>query len=224
MHLSYSLISVSVSVQSFLSYIALSLPRTESMKVHFLGILVLTAVLLETTDAVCNKRMSSRNRRVPLKPCRNLVFYYHDILYNGSNDHNATSALVAAPKGDNLTALASNHNSHFGQMVVFDDPLTLDNNLHSPPVARAQGFYFYDMKNIFGAWFSFTIVLDSKNEKGTITLAGADPATVDVRDMSVVGGTGDFLMTRGIATLTTDTFQGEAYFHLRLNITLYECH
>ena len=109
-------------------------------------------------------------------------------------------------------------------MVVFDDPLTLDNNLHSPPVARAQGFYFYDMKNIFGAWFSFTIVLDSKDDKGTITLAGADPATVDVRDMSVVGGTGDFLMTRGIATLTTDTFQGEAYFRLRFNITLYECH
>lgn len=39
--------------------------------------------------------------------------------------------------------------NHFGDLVVFDDPITLDYNLHSPQVGRAQGFYIYDKKGIF---------------------------------------------------------------------------
>lgn len=43
------------------------------------------------------------------------------------------------------------------------------------------------------------------------------------RDLSVVGGTGDFFMARGVTTLRTDTFQGWAYFRLRMDVKLYEC-
>jgi hypothetical protein len=43
------------------------------------------------------------------------------------------------------------------------------------------------------------------------------------RDVSVIGGTGDFIMARGIATLMTDAFEGEVYFRLRVDIQLYEC-
>ncbi|KAG4987461.1 hypothetical protein JHK85_030444 [Glycine max] len=39
--------------------------------------------------------------------------------------------------------------NHFGDSVVFDDPITLDNNLHSPLVGRAQGFYMHDKKDVF---------------------------------------------------------------------------
>lgn len=193
------------------------------LNLWFLWILLWAPVFLEKVYAANNSR-GHKNTRLRLKPCMNLVLYYHDILYNGSNEHNATSAIVAAPYGKNLTALFSSNDHNFGDMVVFDDPLTLDNNLHSPPVGRAQGFYFYDMKNTYSAWFAFTIVLNCTEYKGTITLAGADPTTVEYRDLSVVGGTGDFLMARGITTLFTDTFEGEAYFRLRLNITLYECY
>jgi hypothetical protein len=132
-----------------------------------------------------------------------------------------TSAIVAAPKGANLTKLAPQF--HFGDMVVFDDPITLDNNLHSKPIGRAQGFYIYDTKNAFTAWFSFTIVLNSPYHEGTITLAGADPTAKKTRDLSVTGGTGDFFMHRGIATFITDTFQGDAYFRLRIEIKFFEC-
>jgi hypothetical protein len=154
------------------------------------------------------------------KPCWNKVLYFHDILYNGKNAKNATSAIVAAPQGANLTILTGNN--HFGDLVVFDDPITLDNNLHSPPVGRAQGFYFYDMKNTFSAWLGFTFVLNSTDHRGTITFAGADPILTKYRDISVVGGTGDFIMARGIATISTDAFEGDVYFRLRVNITLYE--
>ncbi|KAL1805992.1 hypothetical protein ACET3Z_029060 [Daucus carota] len=59
---------------------------------------------------------------------------------------------------------------------------------------------------------------------GTINMMGADMMDSETRDLSVVGGTGDFFMTRGIATFTTDTFQGAAYFRLKMDIKLYECY
>ncbi|GLJ19740.1 hypothetical protein SUGI_0357510 [Cryptomeria japonica] len=180
----------------------------------FLVWLVVYATLQKSADCQRWKKM------LP-KPCRNLVLYFHDIIYNGKNADNATSALIAAPQGANLTIL-TDHN-HFGDLAVFDDPITLDNNLLSPPVGRAQGFYLYDMKNFFSAWLGFTFVLNSTDYKGTITFAGADPA-LKQRDISVVGGTGDFIMARGIATLSTDSVEGDVYFRLRVNITLYECY
>lgn len=184
----------------------------------FLWILLWT-VVLETAEAAHNHRSS----RLPLKPCRNLVLYFHDIIYNGSNAHNATSALVGAPYGANLTFLAGKDN-HFGDLAAFNDPITLDNNLHSPPVGRAQGLYLYDNKNTLTAWLGFTFVLNSAHYKGTITFAGADPILTTYRDVSVVGGTGDFLMAKGIATISTDAYQIDAYFCLCVNITLYECY
>ncbi|XVF53006.1 hypothetical protein PTKIN_Ptkin05aG0063800 [Pterospermum kingtungense] len=103
------------------------------------------------------------------KPCKNLVLYFHDIIYNGHNKENATSAIVAAPERVNLTILAGQF--HFENIAAFDDSITLDNNLHSKPVGRAH----------------------------------------KTRDISVVGGTGDFFMHRGVATLITDSFEGEVY-------------
>ncbi|KAJ1405954.1 Dirigent protein [Sesbania bispinosa] len=86
-------------------------------------------------------------KRKQYEPCKHLGLYFHDILYNGKNAANATSAIVAAPEGANLTKLAGQ--SHFGNIAVFDDPITLDNNLHSK--TRWEG------------------------TRGTITFAGADP-------------------------------------------------
>ncbi|KAL3599127.1 hypothetical protein D5086_007045 [Populus alba] len=53
-------------------------------------------------------------------------------------------------------------------------------------------------------------------QKGSIDFVGADPLMNKTRDISVIGGTGDFFMTRGIATLMADAFQGEFYFRLRV--------
>ncbi|XP_042504570.1 disease resistance response protein 206 [Macadamia integrifolia] len=155
------------------------------------------------------------------KPCKELVLFFHDILYNGKNAANATAAIVAAPQGANLTILAPQN--HFGDVVVFDDPITVDNNLHSPPVGRAQGLYIYDKKDTFTAWLGFSFALNSTDYKGTINFMGADPILVKQRDISVVGGTGDFFMHRGVATVMTDSLEGDVYFRLRLDIKFYEC-
>ncbi|ONM59995.1 Dirigent protein 5 [Zea mays] len=90
--------------------------------------------------------------------------------------------------------------------------------------ARAEGFYFYDRKESLSAWFAFSLVFNSTAHRGTLNLMGPDTIAAKTRDISVVGGTGDFFMARGIATLRTDTFQGSYYFRLQMDIKLYECY
>ncbi|KAL3635646.1 hypothetical protein CASFOL_020193 [Castilleja foliolosa] len=157
------------------------------------------------------------------KPCKQLTFYFHDILYNGKNKNNYTAAIIGAPAWGNHTTLADYN--HFGNMVAFDDPITLDNNLHSTPVGRAQGLYLYDGKNVFNAWLSFSFAINSTNPnlKGSLNFAGNDPMLNKTRDISVIGGTGDFAMARGIATMSTDAMEGDVYFRLCVQINLYEC-
>ncbi|XP_057419685.1 dirigent protein 6-like [Lotus japonicus] len=162
-----------------------------------------------------HSNVSSKKLLTPKKPCKRLVLYYHDILFDGSYAANATSA-----KATNASALG---NTELGMLVIFDDPVTKDQYLHSPSVARAQGFYFYDKKYSYNAWFAYTLVFNSSEHRGTINIMGADLMDEKTRDLSVVGGTGDFFMTRGIATLETDEVQGVAYFRLKMDIKLYEC-
>ncbi|PIN09110.1 hypothetical protein CDL12_18307 [Handroanthus impetiginosus] len=154
-------------------------------------------------------------------PCQQYVFYFHDVLFKGYNYKNATSAIVGSPQWGNKTAMAVPYN--FGDVVVFDDPITLDNNFHSPPVGRAQGIYLYDQKSTYSAWLGFSFLFNSSDYVGTLNFAGADPLLNKTRDISVIGGTGDFFMARGIATLLTDAFEGDVYFRLRVDIKLYEC-
>lgn len=159
--------------------------------------------------------------RAERKPCNKLLFYFHGIIYNGKNSKNTTSAIVGSTSwGNNIKLSGMNH---FGDLVVYDDPITVDNNLHSNPVGWAQGFYVYDKKELFTAWLGFSVVFNPSGLQGSINFAGADPLMNRTRDISVIGGTGDFVMARGIATLVTDAFEGEVYFRLRVHIHLFEC-
>ncbi|CAB4303590.1 unnamed protein product [Prunus armeniaca] len=124
-------------------------------------------------------------------------------------------------QGANLTLLAPQF--HFGNIAVFHDPITLDNNLHSKPVGMAQGIYIYDTKNTFTAWLDFSFSLNSTDYQGSINFIGADPILIKTRDISVVGGIGDFFMHRGIAAINTDAYEGEEYFMLKVDIKFYEC-
>nr|XP_043630992.1 dirigent protein 6-like [Erigeron canadensis] len=179
--------------------------------VKYTIVLLLSFLILHSLTTLAHSKKYNEK-----KPCKRLVVYYHDILYNGTNLANATSATAV-----NHTKLG---NFNHGMLVVFNDPITKDNHLLSPPVARAQGFYFYDMKTEYNAWFSYTLIFNSTEHKGTINIMGADMMGEETRDLSVVGGTGDFFMARGIATFRTDSVQGDFYFRLEMDIKLYECY
>ncbi|GKV26996.1 hypothetical protein SLEP1_g36206 [Rubroshorea leprosula] len=129
-------------------------------------------LLLCTSTAIHGKKI---RRAASYHPCKSLVFYFHDIIYNGQNEKNATSAIVGAPAWGNMTILAGQ--SHFGNLVVFDDPLTLDNNLHSTPVGRAQGFYFYDRKDI----------IEWQPSSGDFIKINTDAATPPSQDLAKLG-------------------------------------
>lgn len=176
--------------------------------------LILCLIFLSTSFAMPRKKSNH-------KPCKQLSFYFHDIIYNGHNSANATSAIVAARDGFNRTVLADQF--RFGNIAAFDDPITLDNNLHSTPIGRAQGLYLYDGKNAFAAWLGFTFVFNNTDYQGTLNFVGADLMMYNTRDISVVGGTGDFFMHRGIATIITDAIEGKEYFRLRVDVKIFEC-
>ncbi|KAK8658066.1 hypothetical protein V6N13_036279 [Hibiscus sabdariffa] len=76
------------------------------------------------------------------------------------------------------------------------------------------------MKTTFNAWFAYTLVFNSSDYKGTLNIMGADMMMEKTRDLSVVGGTGDFFMARGIATFQTMTVEGAKYFRLKMDIKL----
>ncbi|KAM0857028.1 hypothetical protein ACQ4PT_048720 [Festuca glaucescens] len=166
-----------------------------SSKLSLSVVVVLFLLGLASAAAHGRKRIVSSSSD---EPCTKMTLYLHDILYNGvNNTANATSAEATKP-----TALSKS--TFFGELVVFDDPVTERNALpvgKEVPVARGQGFYFYDKKESFNAWFGLSLVFNS-----------------------VVGGTGDFFMTRGIATLQLDANEGTAYFRLKMDIKLYECY
>ena len=112
-------------------------------------------------------------------------------------------------------------------LAVFDDPMTEGKALPvagEEPAGRAQGFYLYDKKEAYNAWFAFSLVFNSTAHRGTLNLMGADLMGEEARDLSVVGGTGDFFMARGVATLRTDASEGLFYFRLQMDIKLYECY
>ncbi|GJN10895.1 hypothetical protein PR202_ga29036 [Eleusine coracana subsp. coracana] len=153
-------------------------------------------------------------------PCMRMKMYYHDILYNGDNNANATFLLQRKTE-EKRPILPSRG---FEQVIVFDDVVTKGKALASEPVARAQGFYFYDNKARPNAWFAFSLVFNSTAYKGTLNIMGADLIFNKTKDLSVVGGTGDFFMARGIATVRTDAFEGLYYFRLHMDIKLYECY
>ncbi|XP_010054766.2 dirigent protein 5 [Eucalyptus grandis] len=157
--------------------------------------------------------------RTPFKksePRKRIVLYYHDLLFRGNYTANATSAEVTKPTG--LGQFMQ------GLMVVFDDPVTEDQHLHSTPVARAEGLYFYNTKTAYSVWFSYTLVFNSTEYNGTINIMGADMLMEKTRDLSIVGGTGDFFIARGIMTFQTEAIEGFKYFRLKMDIKLYECH
>ncbi|KAL6657528.1 hypothetical protein ACP70R_005308 [Stipagrostis hirtigluma subsp. patula] len=72
---------------------------------------------------------------------------------------NATSTAAS-----NATALSKSNYSNgtfFGMLVVFDDLVTAEQTLSSTAMARVQGFYIYDEKEVYNAWIAFSLVFNS---------------------------------------------------------------
>ncbi|CAA7019584.1 unnamed protein product [Microthlaspi erraticum] len=99
--------------------------------------------VLLLSDTVSSVRINLK------KPCKHFILHIHNVAYDSDNAANATSSTVVNPLGLGTF--------DFGKIVIFDNPVTMDENFLSEPVARAQGFFFYNKKSTYNTWVACTL-------------------------------------------------------------------
>ncbi|KFK44377.1 hypothetical protein AALP_AA1G249600 [Arabis alpina] len=125
-----------------------------------------------------------------------LHFYFHDVL-----------------SGDKPTAIRVTNppvtNTSFGVVVIADNLLTEGPDPSSKEIGRAQGLYAStDMKTL-----SFTMVFNLAFTEGefngsTVSMYGRNPILSKVRELPIIGGTGEFRFARGYAQAETYKLDG----------------
>ncbi|KAJ7294986.1 hypothetical protein O6H91_01G119100 [Diphasiastrum complanatum] len=125
-----------------------------------------------------------------------LHWYMHDTPFNGP-----------APSAVPVTAYNASDfqnelkNFLFGQIYVFDDPLTQQSPPTSASFGRAQGTYSFVSREEFVAYVSYTVTIQTGTYKGsTLNILGANPNAKPVKTCAIAGGTGHFILARGILT------------------------
>ncbi|KQJ87503.1 dirigent protein 21 [Brachypodium distachyon] len=112
-----------------------------------------------------------------------LHFYMHDVLTGASP---TAVQVLNGPKG------------HFGDTIVIDDVLTASDSPSSALVGRAQGQYIWASRGNPELLVTMDVVLTSGAYAGSsVTVVGRDDIGAAVRELAVVGGTGQFRMARG---------------------------
>ncbi|GMY16182.1 dirigent protein 22-like [Fagus crenata] len=117
-------------------------------------------------------------------------FYWHG--------EDPTSVQVVGPPQSTSTS--------FDVINLIENPLTLDPQVSSKVVGKAQGFYAsapqQNASLLMVMNFAFT---DGEYKGSTITVLGTDPEFNTIREMPVLGGTGVFRFSRGYAQASTHT-------------------
>ncbi|KAL6213130.1 hypothetical protein ACLB2K_012577 [Fragaria x ananassa] len=89
----------------------------------------------------------------------------------------------------------------FGQVNIFDNPLTKEPEITSERLGVAQGLYSFSSQEEYSVLLAMTIVFTSgTNNDSSVTILGRNPVLQPRREFPIVGGTGDFRLARGFAT------------------------
>ncbi|KAF3787474.1 Dirigent protein 3 [Nymphaea thermarum] len=114
-------------------------------------------------------------------------FFFHDIV-TGRNPTVAT--IVQSPLNNSATG--------FGEVNMIDDPLTEGPELTSKLIGRAQGFYSSAaLQNVGLLMVQTYVFLEGAYNGSTLSVLGRNSASVPIRELAVVGGTGYFRMAQG---------------------------
>ncbi|XP_047942651.1 dirigent protein 21-like [Salvia hispanica] len=109
----------------------------------------------------------------------------------------APSALVVAQAPTTPT-----YRYNFGRVLVFDDPLTEGPNLSSRAVGRAQGLSTYADVRETGLLMVYNYFFtEGRYNDSTLQVMGRNAPRSDVRDLSVLSGTGRLRGARGYVRL-----------------------
>uniref|UniRef100_A0A8R7TI97 Dirigent protein n=1 Tax=Triticum urartu TaxID=4572 RepID=A0A8R7TI97_TRIUA len=125
--------------------------------------------------------------------CRlvHLHFYMHDIIGGPGQ----TAVRVVRGQGPPHPSMPG---SYFGDTAVIDDLLTEGPSLTSKAVGRAQGTYVLAAMDAPVLAVSVTVVITEGPYNGsTLVIAGRDDISQEVRELAVVGGTGQLRRATG---------------------------
>ncbi|KAJ9697808.1 hypothetical protein PVL29_007101 [Vitis rotundifolia] len=141
------------------------------------------------------KSVNPQKMKIPKEKVSLFKLYWQDVV-SGSN---ATSVTV-------IEAL-NNSSPYFGMVNIIDNSLTVEPNLSSKTVGKAQGFYAStgqeDSSLLMVMNFAFT---DGKYNGSTFTVVGRNNVNAEVREMPIIGGSGLFRFARGYALASTYSF------------------
>ncbi|KAJ7524444.1 hypothetical protein O6H91_02G105300 [Diphasiastrum complanatum] len=150
---------------------------------------LLTAILMVFFFAGCVQGEAESAKKVV-----QLHWYMHDTPLNGPN---ASSIPVTGYNASDF----QNEAAHFlrGQIYLFDDPLTVGPSLTSASFGRSQGTYSFVSREEIVDYVSYTISIRTGKYNGsTLNILGASPNSRKIKEYSIVGGTGHFILSRGI--------------------------
>ncbi|KAG8100446.1 hypothetical protein GUJ93_ZPchr0013g36459 [Zizania palustris] len=121
--------------------------------------------------------------------------FFHDVV-GGLNPTAIRVAQAASTNGSSTS---------FGAVVAIDDPLTSTSASGSAgEVGRAQGTYTFADQRTFGLLMNMNFVFTAGEHNGsTLTIFGRNEVLSQVREMSIVGGSGKFRMARGYVEART---------------------
>jgi hypothetical protein len=121
-----------------------------------------------------------------------LSFFMHDITSGSS------PTAVKVIKGPGSTPTAPTLGMTFGDTTVIDDPVTATSSPTSAELGRMQGIYMLASQSGAALMVCANLLLTSGAHNGsTLAVMGRDDTGQDVREISVVGGTGTFRMATG---------------------------
>lgn len=150
-------------------------------------------------------------RRLSLKKEKltHLKFYWHD--YGSGSGENITSVTVVNSTESSFPL--------FGQISVFDNPMTTGPELSSKQVGKSQGFYVFASQTEMALLQAMNLLFtEGKYNGSTLTVLGRNAFLNDtVREMPVIGGSGVFRFARGYALATTYE-ESTTYSNIEYNV------
>ncbi|KAL4187910.1 hypothetical protein AMTRI_Chr09g41460 [Amborella trichopoda] len=124
-----------------------------------------------------------------------LHFYFHDIASGTKN----AMALIVAMADTTITSP-----TFFGMLNVVDDPLTQGPAITSKVIGRMPGIYALASQPEFSLFMGLNFLFTTGKFNGsTLTMIGRNPTMENVREMSIVGGSGAFRLARGFLLAKT---------------------
>ncbi|KAJ7528457.1 hypothetical protein O6H91_15G005100 [Diphasiastrum complanatum] len=150
----------------------------------------LSIVFLFTSTCVLQDHVTESAKVV------HLHWYMHDTPFNGLTP--SSIPVTAYNPSDFQTEVK---NKLFGQIYVIDDPLTQHPSLTSATFGRAQGTYSFVSREEYVGYVSYTVSIRTGKYTGsTLNILGGYQYSISIKKYAIVGGTGDFLLARGILT------------------------